>query len=106
MISPFIFEGHCNTDLFCAYVKNFLAKSLKPGQTVIMDNASFHKSPRVHRLIKKSKCNLLYLPPYSPDLNPIEKRWFPLKSKIRKELPKNNYDLHKCFDIIFKNKKT
>jgi transposase len=106
IIAPFVFEGHCNTELFCSYVKKFLIKNLKPGQTVIMDNASFHKSPRIHRLIKRAKCHLLYLPAYSPDLNQIEKRWFPLKHKIRKHLPNNNHDLHKCFDIIFKKQKT
>jgi transposase len=106
IVAPFVFEGYCNTELFYAYLRKFLRKTLKAGQTVIMDNASFHKSPKVLRLIKQAKCNLLYLPPYSPDFNPIEKKWFPLKNNIRKHLPNNNYDLQKCFDIVFKKKKT
>jgi transposase len=106
LIAPFVFEGHCNTEVFCTYLKKILIKELKPGQTVIMDNASFHKSQKIKRIIKKAKCNLLYLAPYSPDLNPIEKRWFKLKSKIKKHLIETNFDLYKCTEAIFKNKKT
>lgn len=55
-----------------------------PGMIVVMDNANFHKSCRIKELIKDAKCQLLYLPPYSPDLNPIEHYWHKIKSAIRK----------------------
>lgn len=104
--APFVFEGSCNTEIFCLYLKKILCKKVKAGQTIINDNAPFHKSDRISKIIKKAKCNLLYLPAYSPDLNPIEKRWFPIKNKIRKILASNNYDLYKCAQQVFASKKT
>ena len=56
---------------------------LKPGQIVILDNASFHKSQIAKEMVEKAGYTLLFLPPYSPDLNPIEKYWNWLKSKVR-----------------------
>jgi transposase len=67
------FRGTCNSILFIAWLEKMLIPELKAGQTVIMDNASFHKSPIVKNLIEAAGCKLVYLPPYSPDLNPIEK---------------------------------
>ena len=64
----------------------FLIPQLKPGQVVVMDNASFHKSPKTEALLKKVSCRLLYLPPYSPQLNPIEKFWANFKRIIRNTL--------------------
>lgn len=83
ILAPLCFKGTCNTELFTMWVKDFLVKELKPGQVVIMDNASFHKSPRIRTLIEAAGCSLIYLPPYSPDLNPIEHFWAWLKQKIR-----------------------
>ena len=57
---------------------------LKPGQTVILDNATFHHSEKIRELIALAKCELEYLPPYSPDLNDIEHYWFPIKNQVRK----------------------
>ena len=82
--APFIFEGHCNTQVFEAYVANILVPSLQPGTTVIIDNASFHRSSKIQTLIESANCRLLFLPPYSPDLNPIEKWWHKIKNSIRK----------------------
>ncbi len=59
---------------------------LTTGQVVVMDNATFHKGGRIEQLIQNAGCKLLYLPPYSPDLNKIEKCWSWLKSRIRKHL--------------------
>ena len=78
--------GCCDTRLFVAWVKQMLVPALKEGQTVVMDNASFHKSCVVKELIAKAGCKLLYLPPYSPDLNPIEKFWANLKRWINQHL--------------------
>ncbi len=59
---------------------------LEPGQVVILDNATFHHGGRIEALIESAGCRLLYLPPYSPDLNRIEKCWAWLKSRVRKGL--------------------
>ena len=82
--APFMFEGHCNTTLFETYLEKVLVPTLKPGMTVVIDNASFHKSDRIKNLIEQAHCQLLYLPPYSPDLNPIEHYWHKIKTAIRK----------------------
>ena len=78
-IAPMVFNGSCNTNLFESWVEQFLIKELKPNQVVIMDNASFHKSQRTKELIKSVGCRIIFLPPYSPDLNPIEKFWANMK---------------------------
>ena len=72
--------------LYCLnyWLENCLLPSIGPGYTIVMDNAAFHKSEKTKILIEKARCNLLFLPPYSPDLNPIEKFWANLKAKIRK----------------------
>ena len=72
-IAPFVFNGSCNTELFNKWVGNLLIKELKTGQIVIMDNAAFHRSEKTRQLIESVGCKLVFLPPYSPDLNPIEK---------------------------------
>ena len=80
--APFVFEGYCNRDVFQLYIDRVLIPTLRPGQTVIMDNASFHKSKKVKESIEKAQCTLLYLPAYSPDFNPIEHYWHALKNTI------------------------
>ena len=81
-----LFEGTCNTDLFVAWTEQQLVPSLKKGQTVIMDNASIHKSKKVRDLIEQAGCKLIYLPPYSPDLNPIETFWANMKKWIKENV--------------------
>lgn len=82
------FQGTCNTELFNAWLEQVLIPELKPGKVLILDNASFHRSERTKKLIEASGCRILFLPPYSPDLNPIEKYWANLKVKIRELLRK------------------
>jgi hypothetical protein len=72
IIAPFGYEGTCNSELFLFWIKDILIPKLKKRQIVIMDNASIHKAKEVRRLIEKAGCHLVYQPPYSPDLNPIE----------------------------------
>jgi transposase len=83
-IAPFYFKGYCNTEVVLTWVKEVLIPSLKSGMTVIWDNASFHKNSIFKKLIEKAGCHLLYLPVYSPDLNPIEPWWGVLKARIRR----------------------
>lgn len=88
ILSPFCYGGTCNTDLFNVWLKDFLIPELKPGQVVIMDNAAFHKSQSTKKLIEEAGCRVFFLPPYSPDLNPIELFWANLKKKVRGLLEK------------------
>ena len=78
-----MFNGSCNKELFENWVEKFLIEELKPGQVVIMDNASFHKSQKTQELIESVGCRIIFLPPYSPDYNPIEKFWANMKRWIK-----------------------
>ncbi len=82
-IAPMVFNGTCNTNFFNAWVEQCLIKELEPGQVVVMDNASFHKSHKTRELIESVGCKLIFLPPYSPDMNPIEKFWAHMKRWIK-----------------------
>jgi transposase len=84
LIAPFTVEGACNRTVFETWIETCLVKCLKPGQWLVIDNATFHKGGRIEELIKQAGCQVLYLPPYSPDLNKIEQCWSWLKSRIRK----------------------
>jgi transposase len=84
VVAPLVLDGPINAQAFEAYVEQFLAPTLRPGDIVIMDNLSSHKGPRISALIEAVGAKLLYLPPYSPDLNPIEKLFAKLKALLRK----------------------
>lgn len=77
-------EGATNSKVFETYVERVLAPTLRKGQVVVMDNLSAHKGERVKELIEQRGCELLYLPPYSPDFNPIEEAFSKIKGLIRK----------------------
>lgn len=83
-LAPLYFTGYCNTEVILSWVQHVLIPELKPGQTVIWDNATFHQSPEIRTLIESADCKLLFLPAYSPDLNPIEHYWAKLKAWIRR----------------------
>lgn len=84
MIAPYVFDGYTDSKRFNGWLKKCLLPELKRGQVIIMDNAAFHKSKLTKELIESVGCRLLYQPPYSPDLNPIEQQWAVLKRKFRK----------------------
>lgn len=90
LFAPFTVEGSCNRNVFETWLEKCLIPALKPGQVVIMDNATFHKGGLIQELIESVGCRILYLPPYSPDLNRIEKCWAWLKSRIRHRLADSN----------------
>ena len=77
-------EGSTTREVFEAYLEQMLGAVLQKGQVVVMDNLSAHKGPRVLQLIEERGCELIYLPPYSPDLNPIEEAFSKIKSLLRK----------------------
>jgi transposase len=81
---PIVFEGALNGDCFRAYVTQRLAPSLKPGDIVVMDNLSSHKVSDVMEAIEAAGASVIFLPPYSPDLNPIERMWSKIKAILRK----------------------
>jgi len=83
MIASMTIEEATDGDIFLAYVEHILCPALKPGDVVVMDNLSSHKIKGVRQLIEKVGAEVLYLPPYSPDLNPIEKAWSKLKQILR-----------------------
>ena len=77
-------EGTTTSVVFEAYVEQVLAPTLRSGQVVVMDNLSAHKGERVKGLIEQRGCHLVYLPAYSPDLNPIEEAFSKIKGLVRK----------------------
>jgi transposase len=79
-------EGTTNREVFEAYVEWVLEPTLRPGQGMVMDNLFAHKGHKVRELIEKRRCELLYLPPYSPDLNPIDEAFSKIKSILRKAI--------------------
>jgi transposase len=81
---PFVFEGALNGELFKAYISQCLAPTLREGDIVIMDNLSSHKVKGVVDSIIAAGAKVIYLPPYSPDLNPIEMMWSKMKAYLRK----------------------
>jgi transposase len=77
-------EGATNREVFETYVQRVLAPTLRSGQVVVMDNLSAHKGERIRQLIEERGCELIYLPSYSPDLNPIEEAFSKIKGLVRK----------------------
>ena len=84
VIAPFVLDGPINRSAFETYVEQVLVPELRPGDVVILDNLSSHKGARVRALIEAAGARLLYLPPYSPDFNPIENAFARLKALLRK----------------------
>lgn len=82
--APMILDGAMDGDMFTAYVTHVLLKELRPGDVVIMDNLPAHKVAAVRETIEGAKAKLLYLPPYSPDFNPIEKAFSQIKAYLKK----------------------
>lgn len=82
--APFVIDKPMNSAIFKAYLEQCLVPTLKPGDIVVMDNLSSHKSDEVRLIIAAAGATLLYLPPYSPDFNPIEQAFSKLKAHLRK----------------------
>ena len=84
VIAPLVLDGPMTGEVFKAYVEQMLAPSLSPGDVVVMDNLAAHKVAGVREAIRAVGASVLYLPPYSPDLNPIEQLFAKLKALLRK----------------------
>jgi len=87
--APMTIPEPTDGDIFLAYIEQVLCPRLRPGQVVVMDNLSAHKVSGVRELIEARGARLLYLPPYSPDLNPIEQAFAKLKHLMRKAQPRD-----------------
>ena len=93
MVAPLVLDGPINRDTFHAYVNQVLVPELAPGDIVVMDNLGSHKGPAVRDAIEAAGATLLYLPPYSPDFNPIENAFAKLKALLRKAAKRTVDDL-------------
>jgi transposase len=83
LIAPLRLVGAMDADIFEAYIEQFVVPELRPGDIVVMDNLSAHKRASIGAMISDAGAELVYLPPYSPDLNPIEMIWSKVKSVLR-----------------------
>ena len=88
IVAPLCYQGTMDSTLFNFWLSNFLLPQIGSEHVLIMDNAAFHKSQNTLELVDEAGCQLVFLPPYSPDLNPIEKLWANLKRKIRNNINK------------------
>lgn len=91
-------ESPTDGDVFLAYLEHVLCPNLKPGQIVVMDNLAAHKVDGVKELIQQAGASLIYLPPYSPDFNPIEKCWAQVKQRLRTLKARSLAALHAALD--------
>jgi transposase len=91
--APWLFEGPMNGEMFLAWVAQGLAPTLRTGDLVIMDNLATHKIRGVREAIQAQGARLLYLPPYSPDFNPIEPMWSKIKPILRSHAPRTESNL-------------
>ena len=95
MIAPYVLDGAVNAELFVAYIEQVLVPTLRSNDIVIMDNLPVHKVPAVRRAIEAAGAQLLFLPPYSPDLNPIEMVFAKMKAKLR-------HEAHRSVDALWR----
>lgn len=100
LIAPWVIDAPMNRVIFETYVETQLAPALKPGDVVILDNLSSHKSERAEKAIQTQGAWLLFLPPYSPDLNPIEMAFAKLKAHLRAKAVRTIDDLWKAIGNI------
>lgn len=100
LIAPWVIKGAMDGPAFAAYVREVLAPELKPGTVVVLDNLATHKNVEAADALRQAGCWFLYLPPYSPDLNPIEQAFSKLKAHLRKASARTFTDLFQALGDI------
>jgi transposase len=100
IIAPCVFDQPINSVSFLAWVTEFLVPTLRCGDVVVMDNLSSDKAAAVRRVIRSVGALLIFLPPYSPDLNPIERAFSKLKTLLRKENARTREQTEKCIGTL------
>ena len=103
LVAPFVYRGTCIAKVVEAWLEHSLLPTISPGKVIIMDNAPFHNSKRIRQLVEAAGCRLLFLPPYSPDFNPIEHWWHKVKSAIRSALQSFDHLLDVAVSFAFEN---
>ena len=98
--APCLFDGPINGQKFLAYVEQFLVPTLNPGDIVVLDNLGSHKGKAVRQAIRGAGAKLLFLPPYSPDLNPIEQAFAKLKHWLRNAQARSIEEIHRSIAAI------
>lgn len=101
LIAPVLFNGNCNTAVTNIWLKDHLLPELRSGSVIVMDNAAFHKSIETRDIIKAAGCFVLFLPPYSPHLNPIEKLWANIKRAWKYETTHSLNNILVSLDFIW-----
>lgn len=101
--APWLFEGPMNGEMFLAWVQQGLAPRLQAGDLVIMDNLATHKIRGVREALEAAGARLLYLPPYSPDFNPIEPMWSKIKQILRSHAPRTDEQLLRAAKKAFQS---
>jgi transposase len=102
IVAPLQYSGTMDSELFGFWFQTMLLPSIKADSVIVMDNACFHKKKILHEMANQVGCHILFLPPYSPDLNPIESFWAWLKSRLRNILPRfHSLDdaIMDCFNV-------
>jgi transposase len=93
-------EGSTTREVFEAYLEQVLAPALRPGRVVVMDNLSAHKGGRVKEIVEARGCELLYLPPYSPDFNPLEQAFSKIKGLLRRARARTRESLIEAMGLV------
>jgi transposase len=101
LTAPFTIDCPMDGEIFGVYVEQVLVPTLRSGDVVVMDNLTAHKRPQIKRLIEAASATVLYLPPYSPDFNPIEMIWSKVKGLLRTIAARTVEALHDAFGRAF-----
>jgi transposase len=96
--SALVLDGGFTTEAFVGFIDKCLVPSLQPGSIIILDNARIHQSSLIRKSLNDAGCELMFQPKYSPDLNPIEHCWGPLKTDIRKAMEADLEGFPKLFE--------
>jgi transposase len=101
VVAAMYVQAAVNTEIFETFVRKFLNPKLSHGKYVVMDNVNFHKSDTIINLIESTGARVVFLPPYSPDLSPIEKMWSKIKEILKRSKPRSNAEFHDSLASAF-----